>query len=121
MYPIDFVVLYVEDIAVSKRFYAELLESNPQELSPTFVSFELEAGLKLELKQRAEFVPPATITGGGGELSILVPDAASLTLLFEKWKSRGVRFLQMPTTAVFGLTFVALDPDEHRLRVFTQS
>jgi catechol-2,3-dioxygenase len=121
MYPIDSVVLYVEDIAVSKRFYAELLESNPQQLSPTFVSFELEAGPKLELKQRAESVPPATITGGGGELSILIPDAASLTMLFEKWKSRGVRFLQTPTTVVFGLTFVALDPDRHRIRVSAQN
>jgi catechol-2,3-dioxygenase len=118
MYAIDSVVLYVEDIAVSKRFYTELLERSPQELSPTFISFELESDLKLELKERAKAQPPATITGGGTELSIRVPDETSLNRLFEQWKSRGIGFAQTPTTLVFGLTFVALDPDGHRLRIF---
>lgn len=118
MYPIDSVVLYVEDIGTSKSFYTDLLECPAQDLSPTFVSFELDGGPKLELKQRAESIPPATITGGGTELSIRVPDTESLLNLFAQWKLKGVRFLQMPAELVFGLTFVALDPDEHRIRVF---
>ncbi|VWB46542.1 glyoxalase [Burkholderia lata] len=32
----------------------------------------------------------------------------------------GVPFERAPMTAVFGLSFVALDPDRHRLRVCTQ-
>ncbi|MEB4632395.1 VOC family protein [Burkholderia contaminans] len=39
--------------------------------------------------------------------------------LHEAWKALGVPFEQEPMTAVFGLTFVALDPDGHRLRVCT--
>lgn len=39
--------------------------------------------------------------------------------LYEAWKALGVPFEQEPMTAVFGLTFVALDPDSHRLRVCT--
>lgn len=121
MYPIDSVVLYVENITVSKKFYTELLERNPQDLSPTFSSFELGSGLKLELKERAKAQPPATITGGGTELSIRVPDETSLNQLFEQWKSKGIGFAQEPTTLVFGQTFVALDPDGHRIRIFAQN
>jgi catechol-2,3-dioxygenase len=121
MYAIDSLVLYVEDIAVSKAFYAALLERSPQELSPTFVSFEVGSGMKLELKERAAAQPPATITGGGTELSLQAPGAASLNRLYEQWKSKGARFAQTPTHLVFGLTFVALDPDQHRIRVFAQN
>jgi catechol 2,3-dioxygenase-like lactoylglutathione lyase family enzyme len=120
MYPIDSIVLYVEDIAKSRAFYTEVLECEAIELSPTFVSIVMEGGSKLELKQRAQSIPPATITGGGTELSIRVPNIEMLHDLFEQWKSKGVRFLQEPVELVFGVTFVALDPDEHRLRVFVQ-
>ena len=121
MLSIDSIVLYVEDIVVSKMFYTDLLECSAQQLSPTFISLELGAGSKLELKERASSQPPATITGGGTELSIRVPDETTLNKLFEKWKSKGIRFAQTPTTQVFGQTFVALDPDGHRIRIFAQS
>jgi hypothetical protein len=65
MFALDSIVLYVENISVSKKFYTELLESSAQELSPTFVSFELDSAIKLELKQRAQTQPPSTVTGGG--------------------------------------------------------
>jgi len=121
MFEIDSVVLYVEDIAVSKKFYSELPECSAQQLSPTFISFELGSGSKLELKERASSQPPATVTGGGMELSIRVPDETMLKRLYEQWKSRGISFAQTPTVLVFGQTFVALDPDGHRIRIFAQS
>ena len=34
------------------------------------------------------------------------------------WAKRGLEIIQRPTEMEFGLTFVALDPDGHRLRVY---
>jgi catechol 2,3-dioxygenase-like lactoylglutathione lyase family enzyme len=121
MIEVDSIVLYVEDLALSRKFYTDLLERRPQEPSPTFLSFELDSGLKLELKVRAKSQPPATMTGGGAEICVKVPDEKALHGLFEQWKAKGARFAQSPTKLVFGMTFVALDPDGHRLRVFVQS
>ena len=120
---VEFVVLYVGDIGVSKTFYTGILGLSPQELSPTFVSYQLPSGLKLELCQRdsrifsPELRPTAPVLGGGTELCLSVPDADSLHRLLADWKALGARIAQEPATTVFGLTFVALDPDSHRLRV----
>jgi predicted enzyme related to lactoylglutathione lyase len=35
-----------------------------------------------------------------------------------EWKRRGLTIVQAPTRLDFGTTFVAVDPDGHRLRVF---
>ena len=35
-----------------------------------------------------------------------------------RWQGLGVPVIQAPTEMDFGLTFTALDPDGHRLRVF---
>jgi catechol 2,3-dioxygenase-like lactoylglutathione lyase family enzyme len=117
MKSIESVVLFVEDIAASKGFYAGLLGLEPLALSPSFASFALEPGPKLELWERKKVQPAATATGGGAELCFSLPDAASLNELFEEWKGRGIAFAQVPTAMVFGLSFVALDPDGHRIRV----
>ena len=37
--------------------------------------------------------------------------------LYAEWKGRGLVFALEPTTLPFGFTFVALDPDGHRIRV----
>lgn len=118
MYPIDSFVLYVEDIERSSDFYERILGRKPVRMSPTFISVEFGDGPRLELKQRAQSVPPALVTGGGTELSIKVPDEGELHRLHREWKALGVRILQEPATLVFGTTFVALDPDEHRIRIF---
>jgi catechol 2,3-dioxygenase-like lactoylglutathione lyase family enzyme len=117
MIDFGFVVLYVEDIAKSKAFYTGLLGRGPRELSPSFVSYDLDSGLKLELWERDKVRPAPTGTGGGCELCMVLPDAASVNSLYEEWKGKGVIFALEPFRAVFGLTFVALDPDGHRLRV----
>lgn len=110
------VVLYVKDINVSKAFYTGLLGLSPKELSPTFMSYQLDSGMVLELWQLDKVHPAASVTGGGSELCIVLPDHAAVNRLYEEWKGRGVQFAQPPAKAVFGLTFVASDPDGHRLR-----
>ncbi len=45
-------------------------------------------------------------------------DADALNQRHLDWSLRGLPILQAPTNMDFGRTFVALDPDGHRLRVF---
>jgi len=47
----------------------------------------------------------------------MVKDDAEVERLYAAWRERGLTIEQELKTAVFGRTFVALDPDGHRLRV----
>ena len=47
-----------------------------------------------------------------------MPDAQALADRYRDWSLRGLPILQAPIDMDFGRTFVALDPDGHRLRVF---
>lgn len=47
----------------------------------------------------------------------MVPDDEAVRALHERWQTAGVAIEQPPHEAVFGLTFVATDPDGHRIRV----
>ena len=52
------------------------------------------------------------------EIAFAVADAAAVDATHADWRSRGYPIAQKPTAMDFGHTFVALDPDGHRLRVF---
>ena len=120
MFKIDSFVLYVENIEISKNFYANAFECEGKVLSPTFASFPLGDGVTIELKQLAQVSPPANMTGGGTELSLMVENSTVLQNLYEQWENKGIKFVQTPAELIFGITFVAIDPDGHRIRVFTQ-
>ncbi|CAN7351486.1 VOC family protein [Caballeronia sp. LjRoot31] len=117
----NFIILYVDNPSVSANFYAGLLGKTPVESSPAFAMFILESGLKLGLWSRHTVEPAATAAPGGGELAFPVKDSDSVHSLFADWVRRGLEIIQRPTEMDFGFTFVALDPDGHRLRVFTPS
>jgi predicted enzyme related to lactoylglutathione lyase len=51
-------------------------------------------------------------------LGFSVADATAVDALHQEWRKRGLKITQAPTEMDFGRTFVALDPDGHRLRVF---
>jgi catechol 2,3-dioxygenase-like lactoylglutathione lyase family enzyme len=114
----NFVVLYVDSPEASAGFYRGLLGREPVETSPTFVLFALESGLMLGLWSRHTVEPAAIAAGGGSELAFTVDDAAAVEATFADWRGRAVAIAQKPTDMDFGRTFVALDPDGHRLRVF---
>jgi len=115
----NFVLLYVDSPAASAAFYAELLGKPPVENSPTFALFVLDSGLKLGLWARHAVVPAARwYTGGGGELAFAVADPHAVAAMHEDWSRRGLTIAQAPVEMDFGHTFVALDPDGHRLRVY---
>jgi catechol 2,3-dioxygenase-like lactoylglutathione lyase family enzyme len=113
----NFVLLYVESPAASAAFYADLLGKAPVESSPTFAMFALGSGVMLGLWSRRT-VEPAAALGDGGEIAFSVADRAAVDATHADWKERGLPILQSPTEMDFGRTFVAGDPDGHRLRVF---
>jgi predicted enzyme related to lactoylglutathione lyase len=113
----NFVLLYVSQPERSASFYAALLGKPPVETSPTFAMFALDSGVMLGL-WAAHTVQPAASAAGGGELAFAMQGRAEVDALHADWAGRGLPIAQPPTTMDFGYTFVALDPDGHRLRVF---
>ena len=81
--------------------------------------FALPSGVMLGLWSRHTVEPSAVAAGGGGEIAFSVEGKDAVTKLFEDWSARRMRIAQSPVDLDFGHTFVALDPDGHRLRVFT--
>jgi catechol 2,3-dioxygenase-like lactoylglutathione lyase family enzyme len=114
----NFVLLYVDSPGASATFYTDLLGHAPIEASPTFAMFALSSGVMLGLWSRHTVEPAASAAGGGGELAIAVADTETVHALYADWSGRGLPILQEPTDLDFGRTFVAADPDGHRLRVF---
>lgn len=113
----NMIILYVESPAASADFYASLLGKPPVDASPNFAMFEMNATTMLGLWSRGD-VAPAPTPAGGGELTFTLPDAAAVDAVHQDWRKRGVDIAQAPVNLDFGRTFVALDPDRHRLRVF---
>jgi predicted enzyme related to lactoylglutathione lyase len=111
----NFMLLYVDSPAASASFYSDLLGCEPVESSPTFAMFALSSGVMLGLWSRHTVEPQAT-PPGGGEVGFSVPDVDAV---YADWEKRGLPLLQPLTDMDFGRTFVATDPDGHRLRVFT--
>ena|SRR5579859_8197226 len=117
----NFVLLYVDSPAVSAKFYGGLLGREPVESSSTFALFALSSGVKLGLWSRHTVQPSAAMGGAGGELAFSVSGIDEVNRLFSDWTGRKLPILQEPTEMDFGFTFVATDPDGHRLRVFAPS
>lgn len=111
------VVLYVDDLAITSQFYQDLLGITPKEASKTFHSFTLSKGISLALKARHSVVPPSEEKGGNGELAFTLDSNNEVDELFAEWQVKGISMVFRPTQVPFGYTFVALDPDGHRLRV----
>lgn len=112
---LSLVILLVDDPALSARFYRDLFGVEPVEQSPTFAMFALPSGIAIGLWSRHTVEPPVTGGPGSTELCFLEED---VDRMYGAWATRGVAIAQTPTELDFGRTFVALDPDGHRLRVF---
>jgi predicted enzyme related to lactoylglutathione lyase len=116
-----FVLLYVNEPLKSADFYMRLLDRQPLDSSPNFVMFELAPGLRLGLWARRDVQPAPRGAADMGELAIAVGSNEQVEALSADWKQKGAAILQEPVTMDFGRTFLAADPDGHRLRVFCPS
>jgi catechol 2,3-dioxygenase-like lactoylglutathione lyase family enzyme len=114
----SFVLLYVENPPASASFYADLLGRPIIETSATFAMLPLSDGVMLGLWLRKTVEPAATAQAGASEVAFTVEDVAAVKATYADWKHRGLPILQEPVQMDFGHTFVAGDPDGHRLRVF---
>jgi predicted enzyme related to lactoylglutathione lyase len=117
MIDINFVLLYVESPERSAVFYADLFGRPAIESSPTFAMFAMSSGVMLGLWGRGG-VQPAANAPGGSEIAFAVAGDEAVDARCAEWRARGLPIAQTPTQMDFGRTFVALDPDGHRLRVF---
>jgi catechol 2,3-dioxygenase-like lactoylglutathione lyase family enzyme len=114
----NFLLFYVESAEASAAFYKALLDRQPAQASPNFALFVLPSGLRLGLWSWRDVRPATTAARGGAELVFTAKDAAAVETTCADWRGRGLRISQEPESMDFGRTFVALDPDGHRLRVF---
>lgn len=117
----DMVLLYVQDVAESVRFYAQLLGQPPVRAAERFALFVLPGGAKIGLWWRGEIEPAANGAPGAGEIAFSVPDQAAVEAAHADWDGRGWAILQKPTAMGFGFTCTTADPDGHRVRVFAPS
>ena len=113
----NLVLFYVENPTESASFYEKLFGQPPVASFPSYVAFTFANGLTFSLwsTQAKNFV-----SGGSGcrsELAFMVSDENEVRRLRDHWGKMGVSIEQDLHEAVFGLTFVAQDPDGHRIRV----
>ena len=112
------VILYVSDVKASTGFYRKILGFGPVETYPGFSVFSLSDGMTLGLQAADQIEPAAEPYIGGGELSLSNVESADVVdRLYAQWKALGIPMILAPTVLEFGYTFVAADPDGHRLRV----
>lgn len=112
---IDFVLLTVTDVPRSVDFYAALLGVPPVETSPTFAMFAQPNGQMLGLWKAGAPWPTAGQTPGLAEFAFVEGDVDAAHALVA---ARGVPTEGPPVDLDFGRTFLARDPDGHRVRFF---
>ncbi|MCA9242129.1 MAG: VOC family protein [Planctomycetales bacterium] len=111
------VILHVSDVEASTEFYRSVLGSDPVETFEGFAVFMLSDTITLGLQAADQIDPTAEPHVGGSELSLSDVDRDTVDRLHVEWKSLNVPMALEPTELDFGYTFVATDPDGHRLRV----
>ncbi len=112
---LNFVILFVKDPLISGDFYARLLNLEPTQESATFVMFTMPNGISLGLWSAVTAMPKVTGLPGASEIAFAEKEVDDT---YRKWRGLGISMAQEPTTDEAGRTFVALDPDGHRIRVF---
>ncbi len=112
---LGFTLLFVANPQKSSLFYQEILNLKPIEESQTFVMFALKNGVMLGLWSKYTAEP--RVEAQAGALEICFP-TDNVDALYEEWGKKYVTVAQKPTDMDFGRTFVILDPDGHRIRVY---
>jgi len=106
----------------AQNFIAIYSGVNRPKLGQLLLCLLLKTDLDLVFGRRKEVQPEAAVTlGNSSELGILVADTQAVHKLYDDWKKKGIRIIQEPIRMDFGLNFVAVDPDGHRLRIFEHS
>lgn len=115
--PTTTILLHIADMHVSTDFYRGVLQRDPVDASDAFTLFALDSGTTLGLWRRDVIDPPAEGASGVIELGFR-RDHDGVDACHADWLAKGVTMLMPPNDRPFGRSFVALDPDGHRLRVY---
>lgn len=114
----NFVLLYVSDPLASAAFYSKLLGHPPVDATPDFAKLPLSTDVMLGLWRRRDVMPRPVALPGGSEIALVVADAEAVRATYQEWVRQRLGIVQPPTEMDFGHTFVALDPDGNRIRVY---
>ena len=112
---LGFTLLFVENPQKSIPFYQDILHLKPVQVSPTFVVFALPNDVMLGLWSKHTAEPRVESSPGGFELGFATENVDEL---YEELGEKGVTVAQKPTEMDFGRTFLILDPDGHRIRIY---
>lgn len=113
----NLVLFYVKNPLESAAFYEKVFEQKPVAAFPSYVAFTFSNGFTFSLWsiEAKDFVSSGS--GCRVELAFMVSGDTEVRRLRDLWGKLEVTIEQDLHEAVFGLTFVALDPDGHRIRV----
>lgn len=115
---LGFVLFFVANPQKSSLFYQKIFEIKPIEESPTFVMFALKNGGLLGLWSKYTAEPRVEAPAGASEVCFPTDDVDGL---YQAWSKKHLTVAQKPTDMDFGRTFVILDPDGHRIRIYKLS
>ena len=113
----NLLLCYVNDPIKSAEFYEKIFQQKPVAAFPTYVAFSFPNGLTFSLWSTTAKDFVSSGSGHRSELAFMVPTEEEVRHLRVTWEELGVKIEQDLFEAVFGLNFVALDPDGHRIRV----
>ena len=115
--PATTILLHVADMGASTEFYRGILQREPVDAGEDFTLFVMNSGTTLGLWRRDVIDPPAQGETDSIELGFK-REHHEVDVCHADWVAQGVTMLMPPTDRPFGRSFVALDPDGHRLRVY---
>ncbi|MGR7996926.1 VOC family protein [Xanthobacter sp. ZOL 2024] len=93
------------------------MSSDPAQTFKYFSVFALADNFAVGLQSKHTIDPKPPAAFGGFELSFSNATNEQVDDTYREWKSKGINIVLEPTMLDFGYTFVASDPDGHRLRV----
>lgn len=111
-------ILYVADPQKSAQFYQDLMGLQVVESQPTFAIAVQPGQLKLGFWKLEGVQPPAEAGKGGSELAFAVA-AGEVDAFYKRANANRIEVAQGPVQLDFGYNCVLLDPDGHRLRLYT--
>lgn len=112
---LGYVILFAKNPIKSAEFYSDLFQIKPVQKFPTFVLFSLSNGIMFGLWSKYTAEPRVESDPGAMEICFSVEEVDKV---YDFVGQKGVTVVQEPTDMDFGRTFVFLDPDGHRIRIF---
>lgn len=109
------IILFVHNSTKSAKFYSNIFDLKPIEESPTFALFSLPNGIMLGLWSR--FTAEPYVEAYPGSMEICFP-TENVDAIYDFLGKKDITIVQKPTDMDFGRTFVFLDPNGHRIRIY---